>query len=185
LTENSLPVLRRNGGTPLHGVGAPGSRVRKTGGNRSGPAHEPVRIPPQNHAYKFLRTVNRLVSPVNRPVFYSWKPVAGGFVNPAWESGTPTSTARGVGSAPGGGTRESRTTIQRVKVRWMVFHLPSKVKVLSTVGSKGYGSDSMRRLTYFIDECYPGHTNPTRPNLFSTHSSSARRPVWRKFVHDD
>jgi hypothetical protein len=45
------------------------TRVRKTGGNRSGPVHEPVRFPPQNRAYKFVRTVNRPVSPVNRPVF--------------------------------------------------------------------------------------------------------------------
>jgi hypothetical protein len=46
------------------------TRVRKTGGNRSGPVHEPVRFPPQNRAYKFVRTVNRPVSPVNHPVFF-------------------------------------------------------------------------------------------------------------------
>jgi hypothetical protein len=51
--------------------------------NRSGPVHEPVRFPPQNRAYKFLRAVNRPVSPVSRPIFfYSWVLLPGGFVNP-------------------------------------------------------------------------------------------------------
>jgi hypothetical protein len=69
------------------------SRVRKTGGNRSGstgsrwnrssPVHEPVRFPPKNRAYKFAIPVNRPVSPENHPVFAdSQKPLPGGFVNP-------------------------------------------------------------------------------------------------------
>jgi hypothetical protein len=47
------------------------TRVRKTGGNRSGstgsrwnrsgPVHEPVRFPPQNRAYEFTSAVNRPV----------------------------------------------------------------------------------------------------------------------------
>jgi hypothetical protein len=72
---------------------AAGTRVRKTGGNRSGstgsrwnrsgPVHEPVRFPPKNRAYKFAIPVNRSVSPVNRSVFAdSRKPLPGGFVNP-------------------------------------------------------------------------------------------------------
>jgi hypothetical protein len=69
---------------------AAGTRVRKTGGNRSGstgsrwnrsgPVHEPVRFPPKNRAYKFA-------IPVNRPVFAdSRKPLPGGFVNPGFDS---------------------------------------------------------------------------------------------------
>jgi hypothetical protein len=75
------------------------SRVRKTGGNRSGstgsrwnrsgPVHEPVRSPPQNRAYKFASPVNRPVSPVNRPGFYFYgNRSKSGLVNPAPKSTT-------------------------------------------------------------------------------------------------
>jgi hypothetical protein len=55
ITESSITT---NG--PIQGSqnrsGSTGSRW-----NRSGPVHEPVRFPPQNCVYKFVRTVNRSV----------------------------------------------------------------------------------------------------------------------------
>jgi hypothetical protein len=54
--------------------------------NWSDPVHEPVHFSPQNHAYKFVRTVNQPVSPVNRLVFLiRGNRSVGGFVNPARE----------------------------------------------------------------------------------------------------
>jgi hypothetical protein len=62
-------------------TGSTGSRW-----NRSGPVHEPVRLPLTNRACIFLTITNRPVSPVYRPVFFEpWKPAGGGLVNPGWQ----------------------------------------------------------------------------------------------------
>jgi hypothetical protein len=116
------------------------SRVRETGGNRSGSTgsrwnrsglvHEPVRFPPKNRAYKFAIPVNRPVSPVNRPVFAdSRKPLPGGFVNPAHKCSqlTLSSTtkisslevvARGRGGSVDESTTAGRTPCRALEHEW-------------------------------------------------------------------